>query len=235
MAKKEETNLHIGHRKREKERYLKEGLESFHDHEVLELLLFFAIPYKDTNNLAHELLQKYGALSGVLEADYHDLLHMRGIGENAATLLSLLPAVCRRYQIDKYGDRVLLTTTEELGNYVTNLFIGYNYEVFYLICLDTQNRVINAARIHEGTINEVAVYPRIVVETAIRNKAKSVIMAHNHPGGSLRPTASDMELTGKIVDVLRDISIPVIDHIIVSNGKYFSFAEKGLLSFCNNK
>ena len=224
-----QKNLHKGHRQRVKDRYIAESLDSFEDHQVLELLLYYAIPYRDINDLAHRLLDKYGSLSGVFEADYYDLRTVSGIGANTAMLLTMVPSLSRVYQLDKWGKKPILGSTAALGEYAVNLFIGRTYEVFYLICLDAQNRVNHAALIYEGSINEVAIYPRIVVETAIRHKAKNVVLVHNHPGGSLRPTSSDMDLTWRLVDIMKDISISVVDHIIVSNSSYLSFAEKGLL------
>lgn len=229
MAKEEKENIHKGHRKRVKERYIAEGLDSFNEHQVLELLLYYAIPYRDINDLSHRLISKYGSLAAVLEADYYDLKTVPGIGENAAMLLTMMPSLTRAYQLGKWGKRPVLDSTEALGEYAVNLLIGRTYEVFYLVCLDAQNRVNHSALIHEGSIDEVAIYPRIVVETAIRHKAKNVVLVHNHPGGSLRPTSSDMDLTWRLIDIMKDISICVLDHIIVSNSGYLSFSEKGLL------
>ncbi len=222
-------HYHGGHRQRLKNRYLAEGLDSFEDHQLLELLLFYAIPYRDTNNLAYDLLKEFGSVAAVLEAEPHQLMKVKGIGNNAASLLSLMPQVCRRYQRDKWGKKPLLDTTSALGEFAVTLFIGHTNEVFYLICLDAQNRLNHAALTQMGTINEVAVYPRSVVETALRHKAKSVVLAHNHPGGSLRPTTADMDLTWCLTDAMKHINIPVIDHIIVAGGRYISFVEKGLL------
>ncbi len=223
-------NYHEGHRQRIKERFLTEGLDSFEDHQVLELILFYAIPYRDTNELAYRLLEEFGSLSGVLEADYYDLQKVDGVGKNAASFLTLLPFAFRRYQKDKYSAKILLETTESLGKYAMDLFIGRVYEAFYLLCLDSQNKLNRAALIQEGTINEVTVYPRIMVEIALRHKAKTVVLVHNHPSGLLRPTAEDMTLTWKMIDVMRDINITVADHIIVGNGKYYSFSEHGVLT-----
>ncbi|GAE89976.1 RadC family protein [Acetivibrio straminisolvens] len=222
--------VHEGHRKRLKERFLKEGLDSFEQHQVLELLLFFSIPRRDTNELAHTLLNRYGSLSGVLEADPKDLAATPGIGENSAILLSLIPHLSRRYLNDKWRDKPELNSSTKAGQYAISLFWGRNYEVFYVICLDAQNRVNYAQLVHEGTINEAPVYPRIIVETALRHKANSVILAHNHPGGTLNPSKADIEATNRIRTALEAISIKVIDHIIVCGGKYVSFAERGLLS-----
>ena len=221
--------MHEGHRDRLKERFLKDGLDNFESHQILELLLFFTIPRKDTNPLAHQLIKKYGSLAGVLEADPYDLLNITGIGKSSSILLSLIPSIARIYFKDKWKEKLVINSSAIAGEYVTSLFTGRNYEVFYCVCLDTQNRVNFAALVHEGTINEAPVYPRIIVETALRHQANSVIIAHNHPGGKLEPSKSDLDVTKKIIAALESISIKIVDHIIVAGDKYFSFAEKGLL------
>lgn len=221
--------MHSGHRKRVKNRFLEEGLDAFADHQVLELLLFFSIPQKDTNEIAHDLINKYGSLSGVFEADPKDLATTPGVGENTAALLSLIPSVTRRYFIDRWGARPLLDSTSKAGEYVVSLCAGRTYEVFYVICLDAQCRVIYPALAHEGTINQAPVYPRVIVETALRHKAHSVILAHNHPGGSTNPSRQDIEATQNIKNALNAISISIVDHIIASGGNYTSFAEKGII------
>ncbi|MCR6546180.1 RadC family protein [Dehalobacterium formicoaceticum] len=222
-------NSHKEHRKRVKNRFLVEGLDAFDDHQVLELLLFFSVPLKDTNELAHQLIKRYGSLSGVFEADPSDLATNDGIGEHSAALLSLIPSVTRRYMKDRWGERPLLNSTTKAGEYVTSLCAGKNYEVFYVICLDAQCRVIFPALAHEGTINQAPVYPRIIVETALRHKAHSVILAHNHPGGSSNPSKQDIEVTQNITAALKSISIQVVDHIIAAGENFTSFAEKGIL------
>ncbi|MGI6361957.1 MAG: RadC family protein [Bacillota bacterium] len=222
-------NVHKGHRKRLKSRYHKEGLANFEDHQVLEMLLFFAIPHRDTNDLAHQLLNEYGSFSAVLEADPLDMIKIKGVGEHTALLLTILPEILGRYQKDKSGRNLYIQDTESLAKYAVSLMVGQQNEAFYLICLDAQNKVNNAAMLHVGTINEVTVYPRSVVETAIRHNAKSVALVHNHPSGNLTPSVNDMNLTYKLMDIMQEISISVVDHIIVSNDRYLSFAEKGLL------
>lgn len=221
--------MHEGHRKRLKERFLREGLDSFEQHQILELLLFFSIPRKDTNEIAHNLLSKYGSLSGVFEADFKDLVDTPQIGENTAFLLTLIPDLARRYFNDKWRDKPELNSSTKAGEYVATLFTGRQYEAFYVINLDAQNKVNYAELVHEGTINEAPVYPRMIVESALRHKANSVILAHNHPGGSLNPSRADIEATERIRTALESISIKVVDHIIVCGSKYTSFAERGLI------
>ena len=221
--------MHEGHRQRLKGRFLNEGLDNFEDHQILELLLFFCIPRKDTNEIAHDLLERYGSLSAVFEADAKDLMSVQGIGNNASLLLSLIPSISRAYFKDKWGNKPKLDSSYKAGEYVISLLSGRLYEVFYVICLDAQNRVNYAALVHEGTIDQAPIYPRLIVETALRHQSNSVILAHNHPGGTLRPSEADISATKVIKDSLEPISISVHDHIIVAGDKYFSFADSGLL------
>jgi len=221
--------LHDGHRKRIKARYLEEGLDGFADHQVLEMLLFYCIPMKDTNELAHKMMREFGSLAGVMEAGPQEICTRCNVSENVAILVSMIPALARRYFKGKWGDKPVLTSSTKAGEYVTTLFVGKTYEAFYLICLDAQNRVNYAALVHEGTINEAPVYPRLIVETALRHQANSVILAHNHPGGAIVPSQGDMEATKRVAAALGGISIHVADHIIVAGERYFSFIENNLL------
>jgi len=221
--------LHKGHRQRVKARYLSEGLDAFEDHQVLEMLLFYCIPMRDTNELAHKMIREFGSLATLFEADPKDICRRCGVSENTAVLLSLIPPLSRRYFKGKWGEKPVLNSSSKAGQYAVSLFVGRTYEAFYLICLDAQNRVNHAALVHEGTINEAPVYPRMIVEAALRHQASSVILAHNHPGGSLKPSQADIEVTKRVSTALASISISVVDHIIVAGDKYASFAEMGLM------
>lgn len=224
-----EKNLHEGHRKRVKNRFLNEGLDGFEDHQVLEMLLFYSIPYKDTNEIAHNLLIKYGSLSGVFEADPKDLSTTIGVGENSAVLLSLIPSLARRYLKNKLDEKPQLTNTEIAANYIKNYFIGRTNEAFYCICLDSQLKVVFPALVSEGTVKEAAVFPRQVVETVIRHNASSVILSHNHPGGIIKPSEDDVFLTQRLVNILEPLSVKVRDHIIFCGEEYYSFSRNGIM------
>lgn len=226
----EKENIHQGHRERLKQRCVREGLNSFTDHQALELLLFYAMPYKDTNELAHRLLQHFGAFSDVLDADYIELLRVPGVGKNTATLLSSFPEFFRRYKLDKFGEKPILSSVALAGEYCANLFLTSTYEAFYLICLDSHLRVQRAALINEGALSLVSVPPRLVVEAALRHRAACVLFSHNHPSGVLRPSAQDLELTQYLASALDTIDIKLLDHIIVARGQYFSMAQKGLVN-----
>lgn len=224
-----DKKLHEGHRERVKKRYLNEGLDAFEDHQVLEMLLFYCIPRKDTNELSHKMIREFGSLAGLFEADPRDICRRCKVSENTAILISAIPSLARRYFKSKWGQKPVLNSSTLAGEYAISLFAGRTYEAFYVICLDSQNRVNKAELVHEGTINEAPVYPRIIVETALRHQANSVILAHNHPGGSLNPSREDIEVTRRIVTAFNAISIRVVDHIIVGGDKYMSFAERGLI------
>lgn len=228
-------NIHSGHRERVRERFMEEGLDSFKDHEILELLLYYCVRQRDTNALAHKMLKEYGTLHDLLEAHPRDIARRCKVSLNTATLISLCVPLARRYMNGKWGERPVLNSSFKAGEYAMTLFAGRIYEAFFAICLDSQNRVNHAALVHEGTINEAPVYPRLIVETALRHKASSVILAHNHPGGSLKPSVADIEVTKKIYAALKSISINVVDHIIVAGQNYTSFAEHGIMESIANQ
>jgi DNA repair protein RadC len=225
----EDNRLHAGHRQRVRNRYLSEGMDAFNDHEVLELLLFYCMPKRDTNPVAHAMLAEYGSLAGLFESDPRDIERRCGLSMATAILLTMAGPLTRRYLKQRWGERPILGTSALAGEYAVSLFSGRPYEVFYVICLDAQNRVNHAALVHEGTLNEAPVYPRLIVEAALRHKANSVILSHNHPGGSLAASGPDLDVTRRIRSALSPISIPVADHIIVAGERFVSLAEQGLL------
>lgn len=221
--------MHEGHRERVRARFLREGLDSFQPHEVLELILFYCIPRMDTNEIAHRLIDEYGSLSNVLEAPVDKLAESKGVSKNTAVLLSLLPHISRYYLKDRWGERPVLNSSKIAGEFAVSLLTGKTYEEFLIICLDSQNKVIQVETVHKGTVNEAVVYPRLVLETALKYKSNSVIFAHNHPGGSLKPSSADIDLTVKLKHLLQGISIKVNDHIIAAGTEFFSFAENGMI------
>jgi DNA repair protein RadC len=221
-------NLHTGHRARLRRRFLEEGLDAFEDHQVLELLLFYAIPRRDTNEIAHLLLKRYGSLSAAFEADPIDLAQTEGIGEAAGTLLSLVPALTRRYSVDRARqERHTLTTSERAAEFLVPFMAGRTEEVFYVVCLDTQCRVIVPALVVEGLPDRAHIEPRQAVEIALRHKAHSVILAHNHPTGQAKPTTADHRVTQTLVNAFSAIGITVRDHLIVAGEEWYSFARAG--------
>jgi DNA repair protein RadC len=175
-------------------------------------------------------MRRFGSLSAVLEADPKDIASVDGMGDKAAAFLSLIPQVTRRYFRDRVNrDAPRLTSSEAVTEYLVPLMAGRPEEVFYVLCLDSQCRVLYPALIGEGTVKEAHVHPRHVVEEALRHRAASVILAHNHPGGTAKPSNADHQLTAVLVQALGAIGIPVLDHFIVAGEKAYSFAREGVL------
>jgi DNA repair protein RadC len=221
-----DPNSHKGHRARFRARYIKEGLDAFAEHEVLELLLYYCYPQRNTNEIAHAMLREFGSLYNLFEADVPTLMSRLNCSENIAVLLHVMPAVANRYFRSKWGRHTVFKNAKIAGEYAISLFVGHTNERFYLLNLDARNHLINVALISQGTLDEAAIYPREVVKAAVQNNAHSVILAHNHPGGTLKPSRGDLEVTRHIVDGLKFIHITVTDHIIVAGDTYYSFAAR---------
>jgi len=224
-----EKHPHQGHRDRMRARYQANGLEGFHDHEVLELLLYYCYPRGDTNPKAHKMLAEFGSLHNLFEADINTLTQRLGCSENIALLLNLIPALSNRYFRSKWNRKVVLNSSKAAGEYAIDLCVGHTVEQFYVLSLDNRQRLINTTLISKGTVDEAAVYPREVIRVAIQNKVTGVILTHNHPGGSMRPSKADLEVTRQIVDGLQFVGVSVLDHIVVAGDTYYSFAARGQL------
>lgn len=221
-------SIHDGHRQRLKERFVKEGLDNFQQNQVLELLLFYCIPRRDTNEIAHNLLKRFGSLSGVVEATVDELKKVPGMGENAAVFLSLLNAFSRYYQVNRVSDAVILPTIEKCGEYLTPLFTGRRNETVFLLCLDAKCKVICCREVGEGGVNTASVPIRRIVEIALGVNASSVVLAHNHPNGLALPSADDIHTTKRLAQALQTVNIELIDHVIVADEDYVSLAQSGM-------
>ena len=220
-------SIHAGHRRRLKARFEAEGLEHFSDINVLELLLFYARARGDVNPLAHRLLEAFGSLKGVLEATVDQLCSVEGVGEETATLLSLMVPMFRRYELCRCEERPRLTRYNEAEEYCKALLAGLRKERFYVISLSTQMRVIGCRMIGEGSLTEVPAYPRLVVETALNHNAYSILLCHNHPGGDAIPSMGDVEVTKELDAVLAPLGIALIDHLIVADSGTCSLVGRG--------
>ncbi len=221
------NNLHAGHRKRLKNRFLTEGLDSFSDLHALELLLFFVVPRKDTNPIAHGLLERFGSLRGVMDARKEDLEEVSGIGENAALLLRLIPALVRKYRMDSFAGDTILLRTQESGDFLIPRFSSAREEEVHLLSLDAKGKVLDCRRIHKGSVNTVGVSVRKVVETALNTGASSVILAHNHPSGLALPSEEDKATTRLVQQALKPVGVTLADHIIVAGEDFVSLRDDG--------
>ena len=225
-----DARTHGGRRDRVRERFMQEGLDSFAPHEVLELLLYYACPRRDTNPLAHRLLETFGSLKGVLEAEPRQLCAVEGMSEGAAVLLSMIVPLFRRYSLCLAEEKPFIRSTEEARRYCLALLSGRRTEHFYVICLGANRRVLGWRRIAEGTVTEVAAYPRRIAETALNLGAQGVILCHNHPEGVCEPSPEDVALTHRLFSLLEALDIRLLDHVITAGGEACSMAERGELT-----
>ena len=218
---------HDGHRQRLKERFLLEGLDNFNELQVLELLLFYAIPRQDTNPLAHRLLDKFGSLSQVLEAPASELQKVEGMGPNAATFLSLVTSVGRYYMVNRAMQNTILSTAEKCGEFLTPYFHGRRNETVFLLCLDAKCKLLSCKEVSEGSVNSAGVSTRKVVELALAANATTAVLAHNHPSGLAVPSGEDVHTTYRIAAALDAVEITLADHIIVADGDFISMGASG--------
>ena len=221
-------SMHTGHRQRLKQQFLKNGLDGFTDIQVLELLLFYSIPRIDTNPIAHNLLERFGSLDRVLEAPPAELMEVEGIGENAATFLTLITAASRYYQIKRSENVKILTSVTECGNYLLPHFHGRTNETVFLLCLDAKCKVLCCKELGEGSVNSASVPIRRIVETALLSKAVSVVLAHNHPSGVAVPSPEDVMSTRRTAAALAAVEITLVDHIIVADDDFVTLGQSGL-------
>lgn len=224
----EKTHYH-GHRIRLRERFLKSGLESLQDYEAVELLLTLAIPRKDVKLPAKLAIERFGSFRGVLDAPLEELRTIPGIGEVAPAALRIVREAVNRYLQQKSQETFSLANQEVLFNYCRSALGALPDEVFKVIYLDSGYRILGSETLEEGTIDRAAVYPRRVMDAAIRNRASALVFAHNHPNGHTVPSEQDKTLTRALVMAAETLQIKVFDHLIVSKDAVFSFRKEGLL------
>ena len=220
-------SIHDGHRERLKKRFTEEGLDNFEEVNVLELLLFYCIPRRDTNPIAHALLDRFETLVNVLDAPVEELEKVDGISHHAATFLKLSTAVNKYYMVKKATADTILDSTEKYGRFLVPKFHGKRNETVLLLCLDAKCKVLCCREISEGSVNAAGVSVRKVVEAALAFNATTVILAHNHPSGLAFPSGEDVMTTKRVADALNAVEVLLFDHIIVSDDDFVSLNQSG--------
>ena len=209
--------VHDGHRERLRARFAEHGLESFNELNALELLLCYAIPRRDTNELAHRLLDAFGSLSGVFQASMQELTSIPGIGENAAALILMVPQIVKKAHVSKAKETKIIRNSTDAGNYLLPYFLDEQDEIVMMLCLDNKRAVICCREMGRGVVNCVDANIRRMVETALKVKTTTVIIAHNHPNGVALPSREDDNFTRTLYRSIGLLGITLEDHIIVAN------------------
>lgn len=221
--------LQAGHRERLRKKFLSAGLDSFLEHEVLELLLTYTLPRKDTKPLAWALLKKFGSLANVLDASMEELNSIDGIGTHSALFLKIIRASFKKYMQAEVKGRQLLNNPQLVMDYCLASLAGKKEESLEVIFLSSRRTVLSTQHLASGTLDQVSISPRQVVSSALQANASFLILVHNHPSGEISPSPADIQLTQKIVQAARLFDIEVQDHIVVGKGKCFSFKFNHLL------
>jgi DNA repair protein RadC len=217
------------HRKRLRQKFLAAGMAAFHDYEVVELLLTFAIPRRDVKPQAKELLREFGSLKGIVDAEIGDLEKISGVGKESAIVIKFIRELATLYLEQKAKEKPQIACTSELLDFCRTAMGAKKDEEFCVIYLDAQNQIIEFETVQKGIANQAVVYPRQVLEKALRKKASALILAHNHPSGHVRPSDADIRLTKTIQETAKALDILIHDHIIIGENRFFSFREEGLI------
>jgi DNA repair protein RadC len=223
--KEEKDNIHGGHRQRVKQSFLESGFNGFSDINKLEMLLFYSIPRKDTNVIAHNLINEFGSISAVFDASPEMLMKVKGVTPNTATLISMMRELFNTYENSKLdSSKIVLDNAEKISEYCVSKFIGKTDEHLYALLLDNNLSLINCALISSGTPNTSNIHIRKIVEQVVASNATSVIVCHNHPNGVAAPSSDDLYTTKQISDALKYLNVKLIDHVIVAGRDSISLA-----------
>jgi len=229
IERPKEKHKGAGHRKRLRDRFLQSGLDGFLDYEIIELLLTLGTPMKDCKPMAKEAIKKFKGLPGALDASFEELREIKGIGPSNAFGIKLFQAVSERYAKEKMPKKILLTSPQAVANYLREKLGRAKKEHFVILCLDSRNNLIRENIVSVGTLNANLVHPREVFKEAVDARAASVILVHNHPSGDPEPSEDDLIITKRITEAGKIMGIDVLDHIIITKTRVFSFKQKGLI------
>lgn len=223
-------NLHTNHRERVRDRFISDGnLDSFEEHQILEILLFYTIPRRDTNELAHRIINEFDTLYNLMSCSPEEIMHRCKsikISKQTAVLISMIPHISRKYlQSEQNRKDPQLTSFSAAAAYFRGLLEGKKKESFYMLCMDINKKVKKVVKISDGNSDKSPIYIEMVVKKALTHEAKFVMIGHNHPAGNTKPSPNDINSTKVIGEALKLVDVVVVDHIIIYNGGYYSFAQ----------
>ncbi len=226
---KRAANIHSGHRKRVRDRFLRYGAEQWDDYQIVELILFYSRAQGDVNPLAHELMARFGSLKGILDASTQELEQVIGVSDNTAALFKLFFEVMLRYQRSINAPTTIFQSTADVGEFLRPYFIGSKVELAYLLTADAKGKLLGCDLIGRGAATAVLLDQRRVVELAIRRRASQVYLAHCHTGGLAIPSSEDVWATQQMVRTLNQIGIRLTDHLVFADNDYISMVQSGML------
>lgn len=225
----ENTNVHAGHRQRMKEMFIKNGFEGFSDHQILEMVLFYTYPRIDTNEIAHNLINRFGGICGVFDADIDDLVTLGGITLNSAVLIKMIPLSMRAYNMSR-SEKLVYDNTDKLCELFKGCFPGEMKESFYIAAFDDDLHLVRNSIVCKGGPSSAPVDMRRMAEIVLRSGTTLVAVAHNHPSGAAMPSDSDIIMTRKIITFLSSFGVKLLDHVIVGRNGAVSMRQLGIIS-----
>lgn len=217
---KENQSLHDGHRQRLKNKFLENGFQGFEPHNILELLLFYSIPRRDTNEIAHKLLNHFGSLKNVFNASFEDLIQVDGIKENSATLIKMIPLIAREYANDCFKENEVFDTANKIGEYFVNKYIGEKNEVVYAMLLNNKFELLSVVKVHEGSVNSAFVSARKILDSVVKFNAAMIVLAHNHPEGTVCPSMDDINTTADLMSAFNTFNIMLVEHFVIAGNEF---------------
>ena len=231
MEREEWQRRGEGHRQRLRDKFLAQGIEAFTDAEIIELLLTFGTPRSDCKEAARELLARFGSLPAVLDAAPVQLQQVKGVGPKNTFALHFIQGVARRYLHQRVVGKEYVRSSREVADYLIHSMRGLQHEVLTVVFLDAAHAVLDATVVAEGTVTVNTIYPRELVKAALARNASALVIAHNHPSGSLTPSRQDSELTRSLYLVCSFMHLDLLDHLIIGAGdQVYSFADQGLMA-----
>lgn len=216
----ENKGIHDGHRVRLKNKFLANGFQGFEPHNILELLLFYSIPRKDTNEIAHQLLNHFGSLKNVFNAEFEDLIKINGISENSATLIKMIPKIAQEYMSDSLKNVTVYDTAGKIGEFFVNKYLGEKKEIVYAMLLNNKFELLTVIKVHEGSVNSAQVSSRIILDSVVKYNASMIALAHNHPDGTVCPSMNDINTTADMMAAFGAFGIELIEHFVIAGNEY---------------
>lgn len=222
-------NIHQGHRERIRKQTYENGFLGYGDHQVLEVILTYVIPYKDTNPIAHDLINTFGSLAGVLDAKIDDLIKVKGVGLKTATFLATLPKIFQAYNMSKAREKVVLDSPTKIVKYFKQYVTVCGNEDFYVACLDNRNNLIVLEKIGKGDAHAIRINMREFTSTILKHPTSAIVICHTHTTNDPQPSREDIMFTQRVIDITSPLGVAMVDHIIIAPDSHYSFFNAGRL------